>query len=291
MSIVETDVEQIWQTIEALRPEERAIIRERLGLEKISTNTSLPATSTVAPLHDEIFRISFKEYLALSDDERRDIRLSGYSKFRNWIEEELQSRQAEWMIVVGGKIIETGQTLDDYPSRDKLYKIGRQFDRVPFVFVANPVIEESSWAALPKNDFYPGLSITVEADGFQSAQNRLALQADFDTGSLNMFFDYDNLVEEHVIDEQPNEETQEGLHLSRKYHFHILTAKISIDDETGKTLSGNFSALCVHDWQQSPLCIANPSRKALVGRRLLLRLPIRIELNGQNRSTKIFGLS
>ncbi len=291
MAVINADIEQVWQTIEALRPEERAIIQERLGFEKTSKNTSLPATSTVAPLGDEIFKISFEEYLALSGDERRDIRLSGYSKFRNWIEEELQRRQAEWMIVIGGKIIQTGQTLDDYPSRDKLYKIGRQFDRIPFVFIANPVIEESSWAALPKNDFYPGLSITVQADDSQSSQNRLALQADFDTGSLNMFFDYDNVVEEHVIDDQPNEETQEGLHLSRKYHFHILTAKISIADETGKILSGNFSALCVHDWRQSPLCITNPSRKALVGRKLLLRLPIRIELNGQERSTKIFAIS
>ncbi|MCI0691037.1 hypothetical protein L0337_03410 [candidate division KSB1 bacterium] len=154
MSIVETDVEQIWQTIEALPPEGREIIRERLLEKSIKKSPQiLPATS----LDDVIFKISFDEYLALTDDERDSIHISAYSKYRAWIDEELERREAEWMLVVGGDVIETGETLDEYPSRDKLYKIGRQFDRVPFVFVANPVIEESSWAALPKNDFYPDI--------------------------------------------------------------------------------------------------------------------------------------
>jgi hypothetical protein len=181
MSIVETDIEQIWQTIEALPPEGREIIRERLGHEKPSR--IVHTTSPSMPLEDKIFTLSFDEYLSLSDEERASIRTSFYTKYRDWIDNELQRRQAEWMLIVGGQIIETGQ-LDEYPSRNKIFEVGHKLGWVPFVFVANPIIEESQWVALPRNDFYPTVSIIVSSDDLQSTQKSLTLQADLDTGTL-----------------------------------------------------------------------------------------------------------
>lgn len=144
MAVINADIEQIWQTIEALSPEDREIIRERLVHEK--ARKSLPTTLPTTPLENEIFRISFDEYLSFADEKRASIRASLYTKYRDWIDDELQRRQAEWMLVVGGRIIETGQ-LDEYPSREKLYKTGYHYRLIPFVFVANPLIEESSWVA------------------------------------------------------------------------------------------------------------------------------------------------
>jgi hypothetical protein len=116
--------------------EGREIIRERL-LEKPIKKS--PPILSATPLDDVVFKFPFDEYLALTDDERDSIHTSAYSKYRNWIDEELERRKAEWMLVVGGDVIETGETLDEYPSREKLYKIGYQFGVIPFVFVANPI--------------------------------------------------------------------------------------------------------------------------------------------------------
>lgn len=288
MEVVNTDVEQIWQTIEALPPESREVIRTRL-LAKANRNS--PPISPISSLDDAIFKIAFDKYLDLPDDERDAIHTSAYAKYRNWIDAELERRGAEWMLVVGGDVIEAGESLDEYPSREKLYKSGHHFGVIPFVFVANPVIEESSWAALLKNDFYPTVSINLGSSLSASSQNTWALQADFDTGSFHTMLDYDSLLQRKILDRQPIDQANEGSHLERKFKFHIATLTIGIIDESGQTFSISTSISCVRNWQQSPFCLVNAFRKALVGRGLLLKLPIRLELNGQDRSTKAFSIS
>jgi len=288
MAVINTDIEQIWQTIEALPPEGREVIRERLLTKPIRKSPDiLPAT----PLDDEIFKISFDEYLALSDDERDSIHTSAYAKYQNWIDTELERRGAEWILVVGGDVIETGETLDEYPSREKLYKSGHHFGVIPFVFVANPIIEESFWTALPKNDFYPTVSMTVSSAHPQAQQNSVTMQADFDTGSFHTMLNYDDLLENRIIDRQPVDQANEASYLEFKYKYYIAPIRIGVVDATGKILSASLSVACVHNWQQSPFCFVNAFRKALVGRGLLLKLPVRIELNGQDRSTKVFSIS
>ena len=62
-------------------------------------------------------------------------------------------------------------------------------------------------------------------------------------------------------------------------------------DETGAMTSTTLPALCVRNWKQSPLCLVNPFRKALVGRNLLLELLLRVELDGRNRTTRTLAES
>jgi hypothetical protein len=289
MSVINAEVEQIWQTIESLPPEGREIIRERLGFEKPTQSSS--KISSGASLDDAIFKISFEDYLALSDDERDSIHTSANSKYRNWIDAELERREAEWMLVAGGDVIEAGETLDEYPPREKLYKLGYHWGVIPFVFVANPIIEESLWAALPKNDFYPTISMTVGSSHPEAQQNSLTMQADLDTGSFHTMLNYDDLLQNRIIDRQPVDQAYEASHLEFKYKYLIAPVRIGMIDETGKMLSANLSVACVRNWQQSPFCFVNAFRKALIGRGLLLKLPLRVELNGQDRSTKVFSIA
>lgn len=289
MAVINAEVEQIWQTIESLSPEGREVIRERLGSKKPIENFS--KISSGSPLDDAIFKIAFEDYLALSDDARDSIHTSADAKYRNWIEAELERRGAEWLLVVGGDVLEAGATLEAYPAREKLYKIGYHFGVIPFVFVANPIIEESLWAALPKSDFYPTISITVGSAPPQAQQNSLTVQADLDTGSFHTMLNYDDLLQNRIIDRQPVDQAYEASHLEFKYKYFIAPVKIGMVDETGKILSANLSVTCVRNWQQSPFCLVNAFRKALVGRGLLLKLPLRIELNSRDRSTKVFSIA
>ncbi len=145
MAVITADVEQIWQAIEALPPEGREVIWARLANAEAKNGDS---TSPKTLLKDERFLISFEDYLALSDDELDEIQIAAYKDHHAWIDHALVQRQAKWILVCGGKIVEWSPTLNDHPSDEKMEMTGMQSGYAPFIFVANPLIEESAWAAL-----------------------------------------------------------------------------------------------------------------------------------------------
>jgi hypothetical protein len=170
------------QAIDLLGSRELAAIEERLAARK-QINGSSPESLA------DVFAISFDEYMALPQEEREAIQLRADRTLQTWIDEQLQRHKARWMLVSGGEILETSSTMRNYPSREKLTQIGRQRGRIPFVFIADPLIEESAWSVLPDNDFYPAVHLTVAAPGTSAEQlpiQGLKINADFDTGSPDL---------------------------------------------------------------------------------------------------------
>jgi len=202
MTAVQTDVEQVWQTIDALPPAGREIILARLTNKK--TNDRIFSPSQIL-LEDERFLISFEDYLALSDDERDEIQSLAYEKYGSWINEKLEQLHAQWMLVCGGKFIEWSAKLQDYPSDEKMYALGKQLGYAPLVFVANLRIEESLWAALRRDDFYPSLTVTISSVDSEQAdlsKKGITFDADFDTGSPYTSADYELLRANKIIEKQ-----------------------------------------------------------------------------------------
>lgn len=291
MAAVQADVEQVWQTIDALPSESREIILSRLTSAKRKDKVFY---SPKTLLEDEKFLISFEDYLALSDDERDEIQSMAYEKYGSWIDEKLEQLRAQWMLLCGGKLIEWSAKLQDYPSDEKMHALGKQLGYAPLVFVANLHIEESLWAALPRDDFYPSLTVTIGAADWDQAdlsKKGITLDADFDTGSPYISADYDLLRANKIIKKQTFKPAQTDRHLGFPYQYHFLPAQITLIDETGKMLSKVISVICVRNWQHSSLCLVNPARKALVGRNLLYEFPLRVELDGGARITKILAVS
>jgi hypothetical protein len=67
----------------------------------------------------------------------------------------------------------------------------------------------------------------------------------------------------------------------------VLSLLIGAWSEDGLVKAREFSALCVRDWRQSPLCLVNSDREALAGRNLLIEFPLRLELDGARRVTRL----
>lgn len=88
------------------------------------------------------FALSLEEYLKMDSEAQKRIQLKAYEEHQGWIEYELRLRNAEWIIVCNGEVIKVSQRLDEYPSDDELMEIGKRFNRIPFVFVKTPLIEE-----------------------------------------------------------------------------------------------------------------------------------------------------
>jgi hypothetical protein len=81
----------------------------------------------------------------------------------------------------------------------------------------------------------------------------------------------------------------EHSHLNRAFSYYSLPVLIGVITERGKMISGIVETMCVKNWAHSPLRFTNPFRQALAGRNLLMELPLRLELNGRKRITKILG--
>jgi hypothetical protein len=289
METLHQPLDQFLDTFDALSSEELDQVEKRLisAREKKNGNAQIPASPS-APR--DIFAISFDEYLAMSDEERDAIQDEAYEKHLKWIDKELEQRHARWILVCGKTVLESSPTLQNYPRDEKLRAVGEQYGLIPFVFAAPPLIEESSWSVLADKDFYPLLPILVAAEnrGFRNSQNDgLTIDADFDTGSGDVFFDHAQLSNEGIIQRQEFRRADTYFHLGRLYRYHVLPVLIGVVTEAGKIISGVMEALCVRDWAQSPFRLPNPSRQALVGRNVLTGLGLQVKLDGRGRVTQI----
>jgi hypothetical protein len=283
MSELEANLNQVLRALDHLGPRELAVIEERLAARKHSVDQPPEAAA-------DLFELPFDEYLAMSDEERDAVALRAYQILDAWINAELKKRKAEWILVCGGQVIESSSTLRDYPSDEKLMQVGRQRGLVPFVFVKGPLIEESSWSAIEENDFYPTINLTLaahDASAERLSTEGIEITADFDTGSPSFLIDYDQMLAHRVIQPGPIKQAHYKSHLGQVYRFHFRPLLVGIHDEAGSIAIRNFTAICIRDWRQSPLCLVNSDREALAGRNLLTEFPLRLELDGARRVTRL----
>lgn len=280
-------LEKILESVEALSPSELDALQEHIARSRQKKASTAKETS-----ERSVFKISFDEYLAFSESEREATQWRVYHEHHEWYEAELKARHAQWMLVCGGEIVAFSKTLDDYPTPEKLHAIGKERDFIPFVFVPRPLIEESNWSALDEDDFYPTLTFHIveisQIEGKTSAPG-FSVSADLDTGSPHLFLDYEQLLEESAVDFRSHAEAYIQQHLGEYYRFHILPLQVVVTDESGNHFTRRMHAYCVRDWKKSPLCLVNPNRQALAGRTILLKFPVKVELDGEKKTTRVLG--
>lgn len=105
--------------------------------------SELLTSEPIAPL---LKRVAFQEYLDLPRSEQESLHLNAYRQNREWIRRTLAELKAEWMMVLGGKIVRSSHTLRDYPSPKELEQIAKDHDEIPYVFVCDRLIEETQQA-------------------------------------------------------------------------------------------------------------------------------------------------
>ncbi|MFQ6040693.1 MAG: hypothetical protein ACE5PV_07545 [Candidatus Poribacteria bacterium] len=249
--------------------------------------------ATEFPLVDEpdgITKMTFEQYLALPIEQRHSLALE--LQKRNWhsIQSELIRRNAQWMLVCGGSVLEYSSNWKELPTDEKIKEIGHQQNKVPLVFVRNPLIEETAWSPLPDDDWYPTLPVyfgRAQWDNERLVQHGLFIISDFDTGAPCILTNYDGLVQEQILDLELVLNPFLGSHLGNTYAFFIAELRVGVTDEIGNVKSAPIQCRCVMNWASSPICHINPQRQALVGRNLLLTLALQVNLNGANRTTRL----
>jgi hypothetical protein len=290
MSVMTTALEQIFRTVEQLGSEELELLRERIERSSRKKPSYTPRGHPEEAA--ELFAIPFDTYLAMSEDERAEVAFRAYIILDRWIERELKARQAQWMLVCGGEILESSAKLIEYPSREKLMTIGKDRGVIPFVFIRAPLIEESNWSVLSDSDYYPTLPIT--GGRFRVTKEKLVadgivIEADFDTGSPHLLLDYNQMLSNDVVDPMPSYQEHFHPHLGEYLRCYLLPIQIGVTDASGQMVTKEFGAFLVRNWRQTSLCWVNPDREALAGRNLLLEFPLKVELDGEKKTTRVIG--
>jgi hypothetical protein len=229
---------------------------------------------------------TWDEWQRMSEEERQAVMDELEQRNRVWLEWMRRTLQAEWLLVVDGKIVRYGASWNEYPSDDALEALIQQLGKVPLLFAADPLIEETAWSPTRyPDDFYPTLSVTFQGLAGQG----ITLVADFDTGSRHTFADADLLQRQGVIHLLLTTLWAVGWHLNRPFRYtpKSLIVILTAADGTQKTASQTI--LCVRNWQQSPFVAVNPNRTALIGRSLCLATQAKILLDFARQVTSVQG--
>jgi hypothetical protein len=113
-------------------------------LAKIATH--IPPQTSPSPLSDDpAFTMAFRDYLSLSAAEHRAVALDLQERNRGWLKRQMELHRAAWIMVIGGQVVESSPRLDDYPTPERLMKLGTEHDLIPFVFSRPPLFDEISW--------------------------------------------------------------------------------------------------------------------------------------------------
>ena len=91
------------------------------------------AASHEAPVR-EPFSFDYSMYCALSSEEQLALRSQALLKHGAWINAQLDERNADWILVVGGEVVDSGASLESYPNEGRLKELGTANNLVPWVF-------------------------------------------------------------------------------------------------------------------------------------------------------------
>jgi phosphoribosylformylglycinamidine synthase len=103
------------------------------AVEAANLNAAMPSAVTPVPLGDA-FAIEYQNYLALSSDDRLALQGRAWREHGAFINRELENHRALWILVVGGEVVDSGSTLENYPTDARLAELGNANDLVPWVF-------------------------------------------------------------------------------------------------------------------------------------------------------------
>jgi phosphoribosylformylglycinamidine synthase len=86
----------------------------------------------------EPFALDYASYHVLPTEEKLSLRSMAWQKHGVWIMQQLNEHEADWVICVGGEVLDSGATLATYPNEERLTKLGETNDLVPWVFTRPP---------------------------------------------------------------------------------------------------------------------------------------------------------
>lgn len=224
------------------------------------------------------FYILFDEFKNMPLKEQLNHKRIIWNENKQWILNEIKKRKAKWIMILGGIIERYSNTLDNFPTEKEIESIGRKSNLVPFIYMQSPIIEESNWNYIKEEDYYPTINLSIENK--ENGKEERKLIGDFDTGA-ELTHISDEIIPINIFSLQAGS-------FIKEYEFSVKKLDIIIESEFGKKIKKNLPIASVFNWKNSSFIIANSNRKILVGRDVLQKFPLTIELNFFNKISKMY---
>jgi len=226
------------------------------------------------------------EYLSWTDQQKLDYQTETESANTKWVEKNMQELNAMWMIVMDGQLVASGPAMRTFPRDEEFDALCRRQGKYPFVFFSPSLfhIEETlSWHATKfSGDAYPTVRINLKSDAGQTE-----LEADFDTGAVDAYFDLNLLAQKSVVTGIDMRPRQSSSHLGQNYWYTAKSLWLELKDKNGQSCQTEIAAICVANWSHSPFTAINRQRTALVGRGTMLQLQPMVLLDFAKRQTTV----
>jgi hypothetical protein len=197
---------------------------------------------------DDPFKTSFSDFAGMGQKEQDELRCAALRRYGQWVDAELERRQASWILAIGGRVVSQGSDLATLPTRPAVFRMSEEEGYAPFVFLkealvekGHPLLPTSAWSAIGGEDSYPTLSLAFarpEVPDPELGQQGLWLTGDFDTGAPAIFLSQDDVQGCGVSIDDLMPVTQ--FHLGRAYHYVVPTMKVSVPTQAGALRSGVF---------------------------------------------------
>jgi phosphoribosylformylglycinamidine synthase subunit PurS len=110
----------------------------RAGTTVASGNLVAGPAPAADPTASDPFALDYRAYDAMTTDRKLAVQARAWQERSGWILNEINARRAAWILCVGGRVLESGATIDSYPSDEHLARLGASHDLVPWVFTRPP---------------------------------------------------------------------------------------------------------------------------------------------------------
>ena len=114
-------------------PHAEAVTTSRAPATGAMASPNVEAVSTPGGVTDP-FHVDFRSYEAMATEAKQSLRILALRKYGSWIENQLRSNGAAWILCLGQKVVEHGPNADSAPTDQHLLKLGIEHDLVPWVF-------------------------------------------------------------------------------------------------------------------------------------------------------------
>ena len=84
------------------------------------------------------FALDYATYDAMPPEAKLAFRSLALQRYGTWINGQLARLNAAWILCVGQEVVQSGETLDSYPSETHLAELGTSNNLVPWVFTRPP---------------------------------------------------------------------------------------------------------------------------------------------------------
>lgn len=235
---------------------------------------------------DEPFEVSTAERDLMTPEELTALYDSLLEEHGRLIRESL-GKSSRYIVLCDGKVVYASSR---EPSDEEIRNLEKNLGKVCYVLTEDP-IEESLWSPIGDGDYYPTIDVFIGATqwGEEEVFRRgLKITSDFDTGNPDVaaFNDEEiNLIQPTVACIM-----RRAFHLGKYYDYYLKTLRIGIKDAESVERCITKPCRSVLSWtkpERNPFLLANPNRRGLVGRDLMVTFPLSIQLSGKKKQSKI----